>query len=77
MSMQIGSNALVAVRVPVTKSGNPVTTTTQVEVTATQLVNAGGFIQQPAIADVGAAPTQAQFNALLAALRLAGVLSAT
>lgn len=35
----------------------------------------GGVIQQPAIADVTAAPTQAQFNALLAALRAAGVLA--
>lgn len=35
----------------------------------------GGVLQQPAIADVGAAPTQAQFNALLAALRAAGVLA--
>jgi hypothetical protein len=30
---------------------------------------------KPAIADVGAAPTQAQFNALLAALRTRGVIS--
>lgn len=37
----------------------------------------GGILQQPAIADVGAAPTQAQFNALLAALRAAGVLAAS
>lgn len=35
----------------------------------------GGVIQQPAIANVGAAPTQADFNALLAALRAAGVLA--
>lgn len=35
----------------------------------------GGVLQQPAIADVTAAPTQAQFNALLAALRAAGVLA--
>ncbi|GGQ48771.1 hypothetical protein Saso_27250 [Streptomyces asoensis] len=30
---------------------------------------------KPTIADVGAAPTQAQFNALLAALRTRGVIS--
>ncbi|WP_327246553.1 hypothetical protein [Streptomyces sp. NBC_01320] len=30
---------------------------------------------KPTIADIGAAPTQAQFNALLAALRTRGVIS--
>jgi hypothetical protein len=30
---------------------------------------------KPTIADAGAAPTQAQFNALLAALRTRGVIS--
>lgn len=30
---------------------------------------------KPTVADVGAAPTQAQFNALLAALRTRGVIS--
>lgn len=30
---------------------------------------------KPVIADVGAAPTQAQFNALLAALRTRGVIA--
>lgn len=36
-----------------------------------------GVVQQPAIADVGAAPTQADFNGLLAALRSAGILAAS
>jgi hypothetical protein len=35
----------------------------------------GGVLQQPAFADVGGAPSQANFNALLAALRAAGVLA--
>lgn len=35
----------------------------------------GGVLQQPTFADIGAAPTQANFNALLAALRTAGVLA--
>lgn len=34
-----------------------------------------GVLQQPAIADLTAAPTQANFNALLAALRAAGVIA--
>lgn len=41
--------------------------------TATQR---GGVLLQPAIANLTAAPTQADFNALLAALRTAGVLTA-
>lgn len=35
----------------------------------------GGVLQQPAIADVGGAPNQAQFNSVLAALRAAGLLA--
>lgn len=35
----------------------------------------GAVTMQPAIANSGAAPTQAEFNALLAALRLAGVIA--
>lgn len=35
----------------------------------------GGVLQQTAIADVSAAPTEADFNGLLAALRAAGVLA--
>lgn len=37
----------------------------------------GAVTQQPAIADLAAAPTQADFNGLLAALRLAGVLASS
>jgi hypothetical protein len=33
-------------------------------------------VPQPAIADVAAAPTQADFNGLLAALRTAGIIAA-
>ncbi|UGV21621.1 hypothetical protein [Cronobacter phage EspYZU08] len=35
----------------------------------------GGVLQQAAIADLTAAPTQADINAILAALRSAGVLA--
>lgn len=35
----------------------------------------GGVLQQAAIADAGAAPTQAEFNAVLAALRASGLLA--
>lgn len=35
----------------------------------------GGVKQMPAMADVGTAPTQANFNALLAALRAAGMMA--
>lgn len=37
----------------------------------------GAVTTQPAIADLAAAPTEADFNGLLAALRLAGVISPT
>ncbi len=46
-------------------AGNKTPTTTQ----------RGGVLQQAAIADASAAPTQAQFNAVLAALRAAGLLA--
>lgn len=46
-------------------AGNKVPTTTQ----------RGGVLQQAAIADVSAAPTQQNFNAVLAALRAAGLLA--
>lgn len=42
--------------------------------TATQR---GGVLQQAAIADVSAAPTQQNFNAVLAALRAAGLLASS
>lgn len=35
----------------------------------------GGVLQQAQFPDIGAAPTQANFNALLAALRSAGVIA--
>lgn len=34
----------------------------------------GAVVMQPVIANIGAAPSQADFNGLLAALRLAGVI---
>lgn len=37
----------------------------------------GGVLMQPAIANLAAAPTESDFNGLLAALRAAGVLSST
>lgn len=37
----------------------------------------GGVLQQTAIADVSAAPTQADYNALLAKLRAAGILASS
>ena len=46
-------------------AGNKVPTTTQ----------RGGVLQQTAQADSAAAPTQAEFNALLAKLRAAGILA--
>lgn len=48
-------------------AGNKVPTTTQ----------RGGVLQQAAQADSAAAPTQAEFNALLAKLRAAGILTAS
>lgn len=46
-------------------AGNKVPTTTQ----------RGGVLQQAAIADVSAAPTQQNINDILAALRAAGILA--
>ena len=48
-------------------AGNKVPTTTQ----------RGGVLLQAAQADSDAAPTQAEFNALLAKLRAAGILTAS
>lgn len=48
-------------------AGNKVPTATQ----------RGGVLLQPAQADSAAAPTQAEFNALLAKLRAAGILTAS
>ncbi|NUR66131.1 MAG: hypothetical protein HOQ47_10250 [Streptomyces sp.] len=55
-----------------TRRENKGTTTVRVVGTAPALMDG---TTKPAIADVGAAPTQAQFNALLAALRTRGVIS--
>jgi hypothetical protein len=51
---------------PATFPATPATTTV-----------AGGVIMQPRIAPLAAAPTQADFNNLLAALTASGVISAT
>lgn len=48
-------------------AGNKVPTTTQ----------RGGVLQQAAQADAAAAPTQAEFNALLAKLRSAGIIASS
>ena len=55
-----------------TRRENKGTTTVRVVGNAPALMDG---TSKPAIADVGAAPTQAQFNALLAALRTRGVIS--
>lgn len=57
----------------VTKAINAAATSPVIPAPTT--VTRGGVLRQPAIANVAAAPTQADFNGLLAALRAAGVLS--
>lgn len=49
--------------------------TIPVTLAAPTLTVRGGVLQQAAIADVAAAPTQAEFNSVLAALRAAGLLA--
>lgn len=85
MSMKIDSDTVIPVRLIVRDGSNAaVSSTTNAEVTLGQLMTgstpstagtAGTVIRQPAIADIGAAPSQANFNALLAALRAAKVLA--
>lgn len=58
-SLTVGTTSTTAM------AGNKVPTTTQ----------RGGVLQQAAIADLTAAPTQADINAILAALRGAGVIA--
>ncbi|MFE3169326.1 hypothetical protein [Streptomyces sp. NPDC059224] len=62
-------------QVTLTKGGSKVATQ---ETTVLQVIgSAPGLMDgttKPTIADAGAAPTQAQFNALLAALRTRGVI---
>lgn len=60
------SNLAIGTTATTAMAGNKAPTTSQ----------RGGVIMQPAIADLTAAPTQENFNALLAALRAAGVLAA-
>lgn len=55
-----------------TRRENKGTTTLRVIGSAPALMDG---TTKPTIADVGAAPTQSQFNALLAALRTRGVIS--
>lgn len=57
----------------VTQSGSAAIVPTSTE--APTPTSRAGVLQQPAIADLTAAPTQANFNALLAALRAAGVIA--
>jgi hypothetical protein len=63
-------------QVTLTKGGtkNPTQETEVLQVIGTSPGLMDGTTK-PTIADVGAAPTQAQFNALLAALRTRGVIS--
>ncbi|WP_406338266.1 hypothetical protein OG987_13350 [Streptomyces sp. NBC_01620] len=66
----------VPVQVNLTKGGTR--TEGQETLTVRVIGSAPGLMDgtsKPAIADAGAAPTQAQFNALLAALRTRGVIS--
>ena len=65
-------------------SGKPSTFTPTIGVTATTAMagnkaptstQRGGVLQQAAIANAAAAPTQAEFNAVLTALRAAGVIA--
>lgn len=48
---------------------------TQVQTNAPTETERGGVLQQPAIADLIAAPDENDFNGLLAALRAAGILA--
>lgn len=75
MGMKLDNTALVAVRLPVTSAGNPISNTTPVEVPLSQLMAAGGFKQGAAVPNAAAAPTQAEFNALLTSLRGAGIIA--
>ncbi|MFD5058252.1 hypothetical protein [Streptomyces sp. NPDC058394] len=66
----------VPIQVNLTKGG---TRTEGQEVVTVRVINGSPALMdgttKPAITDAGAAPTQAQFNALLAALRTRGVIS--
>ena len=75
MSMKLDGNSLVAVRQVVTSGGTPITNTNPVEVPLSQLMAAGGFEQGVAVPNAAAAPTQAEFNALLTSLRNAGLIA--
>ena len=61
---------------PSSFEGGPYLTKEQaIEMQADQ--KAGSITPQPAIANLAAAPTEADFNGLLAALRSAGVIAAS
>lgn len=75
MSYKLDGNALVPVRQIVSSGGTPITNTTPIEVPLSQLMAAGGFKQGAAVPNAAAAPTQAEFNALLTSLRNAGLIA--
>lgn len=75
MGMKIDGNALVAVKVQVTSGGNPITNANAIEVPVSQLMAAGGFTKGVAVPNAAAAPTKAEFDALLTSLRNAGIIA--
>ena len=83
MSMQLNGNALVAVRLMVTNSGDPLTNTNPVEFPLSQVLaatpataSAAGTVKRGvAVPNAVAAPTKAEFDALLVSLRTAGVIA--
>lgn len=61
------SNLAIGTTATTAMAGNKTPTTTQ----------RGGVLQQPAISDLTSDPTMADYNALLAALRAAGIIAAS
>lgn len=60
----------------ISTGGVPVTVTTSSDLPVAATTSTAGTVKQmPAIADLTAAPTQADFNGLLAKLRTAGILA--
>lgn len=60
----------------ISTGGVPVTVTTSSDLPVAATTSTAGTVKQmPAIADLTAAPTQADFNGLLAKFRTAGILA--
>ena len=75
MSMAIDSTALVTVRAVVKQAGNPISNTNPIAITVAELMKAGGFAKGVAVPNAVAAPTKAEFDALLVSLRNAGLIA--